>query len=43
VYSSTGSCGDPTLATRDKGERLVRALIDALVADVAALRAAPLP
>lgn len=43
VYSPTGSWGDPTLATRDKGERLVRALIDALVADVAALRAVPLP
>ena len=43
VYSPTGSWGDPTLATRDKGERLVRALIDALVADVEALRVAPLP
>jgi creatinine amidohydrolase len=43
VYSPTGSWGDPTLATRAKGERLVNALIDALVADVAALRAAPLP
>ena len=43
VYSPTGSWGDPTLATRDKGERLVRALLDALVADVDALRAAPLP
>jgi creatinine amidohydrolase len=43
VYSPTGSWGDPTLATRAKGERLVGALVDALVADVAALRAAPLP
>jgi creatinine amidohydrolase len=43
VYSPTGSWGDPTLATRVKGERLVNALNDALVADVAALRAAPLP
>lgn len=43
TYSPTGSWGDPTLATRDKGERLVNALVDALVADVEALRAAPLP
>jgi creatinine amidohydrolase len=43
TYSPTGSWGDPTLATRAKGERLVRALVDALVADVAALRATPLP
>jgi creatinine amidohydrolase len=43
VYSPTGAWGDPTLATRDKGERIVRALVDALVADVDALRAAPLP
>src|ERR1051325_12072415 len=43
TYSPTGSWGDPTLATRAKGERLVTALVDALVADVDALRAAPLP
>lgn len=43
TYSPTGTWGDPTLATRAKGERLVGALIDALVADVDALRAAPLP
>jgi creatinine amidohydrolase len=43
TYSPTGSWGDPTLATRAKGERLVNALVDALVADVEALRAAPLP
>jgi creatinine amidohydrolase len=43
TYSPTGSWGDPTLATRAKGEQLVRALVDALVADVEALRAAPLP
>jgi creatinine amidohydrolase len=43
TYSPTGSWGDPTLATRAKGERLVHALVDALVADVEALRAAPLP
>jgi creatinine amidohydrolase len=43
VYSPTGAWGDPTLATREKGERIVNALVDALVADIAALRAAPLP
>jgi creatinine amidohydrolase len=43
VYSPTGTWGDPTLATRAKGERIVHALIDALVADVEALRRAPLP
>lgn len=43
TYSPTGTWGDPTLATRAKGERLVNALVDALVADVEALRAAPLP
>lgn len=43
TYSPSGCWGDPTLATRAKGERLVNALVDALVADVEALRAAPLP
>lgn len=43
VYSPTGTWGDPTLATRAKGERIVAALVDALVADVEALRGAPLP
>jgi creatinine amidohydrolase len=43
VYSPTGTWGDPTLATRAKGERIVHALVDALVADVEALRRTPLP
>ena len=43
TYSPTGTWGDPTLATRDKGERIARAFIDAVLADIAALRAAPLP
>ena len=43
VYSPTGTWGDPTLATRAKGERIVNALVDALLADVEALRRAPLP
>jgi creatinine amidohydrolase len=43
IYSPTGSWGDPTLATRAKGERLTRALVDVIVADIEALRATPLP
>jgi len=43
TYSPTGSWGDPTLATRAKGERLVAALLDALVVDVEALRSASPP
>jgi creatinine amidohydrolase len=37
--SATGVSGDATLATRDKGERIAAALIDALVAAAAALQA----
>jgi creatinine amidohydrolase len=43
IYSPTGSWGDPTLATRAKGERITRALVEALLADIEALRTAPLP
>jgi creatinine amidohydrolase len=43
TYSPTGTWGDPTLASRAKGERLVAGLLAAIEADVAALRAAPLP
>ena len=43
IYSPTGAWGDPTLATRAKGERITRALIDAIVADIEALRAAGVP
>lgn len=39
TYSPTGTWGDPTLATREKGERVIAAFVDALVADVEALRA----
>lgn len=38
TYSPTGTWGDPTLATRAKGERVAAAFIEALVADVEALR-----
>ena len=43
VFSATGIWGDPTLATREKGERAVKALVDGLVKDVEELRKAPLP
>jgi creatinine amidohydrolase len=43
TYSPSGVWGDPTLATRAKGERLCAALVEACVADIARLRRAPLP
>ncbi len=43
TYSPTGTWGDPTLATRQKGERLVTGLVQSIVEDIAALRRAPLP
>jgi creatinine amidohydrolase/Fe(II)-dependent formamide hydrolase-like protein len=41
--SPTGTFGDPTLATRDKGEKLAEHIVFALTDDVASLRRAPLP
>ena len=38
TYSPTGIWGDPTLASREKGEIVVEALIAAILADIAALR-----
>jgi creatinine amidohydrolase len=43
TYSPTGVWGDPTLATRAKGRELLRAYVDAVLVDLQALRAAPLP
>ena len=43
TYSPTGAWGDPTLATRAKGERFVEAIVAGVIADLAALRADPLP
>lgn len=43
TYSPTGSWGDPTLATAAKGARIVEAYVAALLADIDALRRAPLP
>lgn len=42
-YSPTGTWGDPTLATRAKGERLIAGLVEAILRDVEATRTAPLP
>jgi creatinine amidohydrolase len=43
VYSPTGIWGDPTLATREKGERVAEALVVALLRDIDELRTALLP
>jgi creatinine amidohydrolase len=43
LYSPTGTWGDPTLATREKGERVTEALVAALLRDVEAVRTAALP
>lgn len=42
-YSATGVWGDATLATRVKGERVVETLVVAMLADIEALRVAPVP
>jgi creatinine amidohydrolase len=42
IYSPTGIYGDPTLATREKGERLVEAMVRSILADIERLRALPL-
>ena len=43
TYSKTGIWGDPTLATRAKGERVVEAIVAGMLADIEAVRAAELP
>lgn len=42
-YSATGVYGDATLATRAKGEAIVKAMVDDLVEAAERLRAAPAP
>ena len=42
TYSPTGSWGDPSLATREKGRRVVAALLGAVLAEIEALRDLPL-
>ena len=43
TYSASGIWGDPTLATRAKGQKVVESLVDALVQEINDLRSAPLP
>lgn len=43
VYSPTGIWGDPTLATRDKGKKVIEALVIGILKDIESLRQAPLP
>jgi creatinine amidohydrolase len=43
TYSKTGIWGDPTLATRAKGERVVETMVAGMLADIEALRVAELP
>ena len=43
VYSPTGTWGDPTLATRAKGEVVVEALVAGVLDDLARLGQRPVP
>ena len=43
IFSPSGTWGDPTLATRDKGIRLAEAIIEGIAADIERLRNHPLP
>jgi len=43
AYSASGVYGDATLATREKGKIVTEALVDRTVAEIEALRKAPLP
>lgn len=43
TYSPTGIFGDPTLATRAKGDVIVAAMLGTILEDIERLRAAPLP
>jgi creatinine amidohydrolase len=43
LYSRTGVYGDPTLATREKGEKIMEAAVQGVLDEIAELRRAPLP
>ncbi len=43
TYSPTGAWGDPTLATRKKGQAIVESNVAAILADIESLRRLPLP
>jgi creatinine amidohydrolase len=43
TYSPTGIWGDATLATREKGRRVVEATVDGMVKEIESLRRTPVP
>jgi creatinine amidohydrolase len=43
TYSPSGVWGDPTLATREKGEKVVEALVAGVLKEIEDLRRSPLP
>jgi creatinine amidohydrolase len=43
TYSASGVWGDATLATREKGEIVVEAMVKGILSDIVALRSAELP
>ena len=43
TWSASGCWGDPTLASREKGEKVVAALVTGVLRDIEATRSAPLP
>ena len=43
TYSPSGVYGDPTLATREKGDQVVEALVAGILRDIEALRCSELP
>jgi creatinine amidohydrolase len=43
TYSPTGAWGDPTLATREKGQAIVESLVTSILKDIDDLRQTPLP
>jgi creatinine amidohydrolase len=43
TYSASGTYGDATLATREKGRQIVEAMVERLVQEIADLRKAPVP
>jgi creatinine amidohydrolase len=43
TYSATGIWGDPTLATKEKGEKIVEAIVSGILRDIEVLRTKGLP
>jgi creatinine amidohydrolase len=41
TYSPTGAWGDPTLATREKGQAVVESLVATILKDIEELRQTP--